>query len=102
MAEEQQSIKAVRNYGEAFRSPTVIRMSVLYFFWGLSLFGFVLWLPTILKDAASASIVRTGWLSAGPMCLPRSDADHLGGVRSDARSAVDRAAVHRHQRRRVS
>ena len=66
MAEEQQSIKAVRNYGEAFRSPTVIRMAVLYFFWGLSLFGFVLWLPTILKDAGSASIVRTGWLSAGP------------------------------------
>src|SRR6186713_1227764 len=66
MAEEQQSIKAVRNYGEAFRSPTVVRMAVLYFFWGLSLFGFVLWLPTILKDAGSASIVRTGWLSAGP------------------------------------
>ena len=66
IADEQRSIKAVRNYGEAFRSPTVIRMSVLYFFWGLSLFGFVLWLPTIIKDAGSANIVRTGWLSAGP------------------------------------
>jgi sugar phosphate permease len=66
IAGEQQSLKAVRNYGEAFRTPTVVRMSVLYFFWGLSLFGFVLWLPTILKDAGSVSIVRTGWLSAGP------------------------------------
>lgn len=66
IAQEQQSIKAVRNYGEAFRSPTVIRMAVLYFFWGLSLFGFVLWLPTIIKDASAANIVRTGWLSAGP------------------------------------
>jgi MFS family permease len=66
IAEEQQGIKAVRNYGAAFRSPAVIRMAVLYFFWGLSLFGFVLWLPTIIKDAGSANIVRTGWLSAGP------------------------------------
>ena len=66
LALEQDAIKAVRNYGEAFRSPTVIRMAVLYFFWGISLFGFVLWLPTIIKDAAAANIVRTGWLSAGP------------------------------------
>jgi hypothetical protein len=46
-----------------------MRMAVLYFFWGLSLFGFVLWLPTIIKDASSANIVRTGWLSAGPYVL---------------------------------
>ena len=69
IAGEQQGIKAVRNYGDAFRSPTVIRMAVLYFFWGLSLFGFVLWLPTIIKDASAANIVRTGWLSAGPYVL---------------------------------
>jgi hypothetical protein len=31
------------------------RMAVLYFFWGISLFGFVLWLPTIIKDAGSAT-----------------------------------------------
>jgi MFS family permease len=66
LADEQHGIKAVRSYGEAFRSPTVIRMAALYFFWGVSLFGFVLWLPTIIKDAGSANIVRTGWLSAGP------------------------------------
>ena len=66
IASEQGALAPVRNYGEAFRSPTVIRMSSLYFFWGLSLFGFVLWLPTIIKDAGSANIVRTGWLSAGP------------------------------------
>lgn len=69
IAAEQGSIRPVRNYREAFRSPTVIRFATLYFFWGLSLFGFVLWLPTIIKDAASANIVRTGWLSAGPYLL---------------------------------
>ena len=69
IAEEQHSIRPVRNYGEAFRSSLVVRMAVLYFFWGISLFGFVLWLPTIIKDASSANIVRTGWLSAGPYLL---------------------------------
>ena len=69
IAAEQGAIKPVRDYGEAFRSPVVIRMTVLYFFWGLSLFGFVLWLPTIIKEANAANIVRTGWLSAGPYLL---------------------------------
>lgn len=66
IADEQGGIKAVRNYREAFRSFLVIRLSVLYFFWGLSLFGFVLWLPTIIRQGGSAGIVNIGWLSAGP------------------------------------
>ena len=69
IAAEQGGIAPVRNYGEAFRSPVVLRMTVLYFFWGLSLFGFVLWLPTIIKQASAANIVETGWLSAGPYLL---------------------------------
>jgi sugar phosphate permease len=69
IASEQGGIPPVRNYGDAFRSPVVLRMTVLYFFWGLSLFGFVLWLPTIIKQAASVNIVQTGWLSAGPYLL---------------------------------
>ncbi len=63
---EQGGIKPVRDYREAFRSPLVIRFSVLYFFWGLSLFGFVLWLPTIIRQGGSTGIVNIGWLSAGP------------------------------------
>src|SRR6185436_13889847 len=66
IAAEQGGMAPVRNYAEAFRTPVVMRMAVLYFFWGLSLFGFVLWLPTIIKESGSANIVRTGWLSAGP------------------------------------
>jgi sugar phosphate permease len=66
IAAEQGGMAPVRNYAEAFRTPVVMRMAVLYFFWGLSLFGFVLWLPTIIKESSSANIVRTGWLSAGP------------------------------------
>lgn len=63
---EQGGIKAVRSYGEAFRSPLVIRLCVLYFFWGLSLFGFLLWLPTIIRQGGATNIVNIGWLSAGP------------------------------------
>lgn len=66
IAAEQGAIKPVRSYGEAFRSFLVIRLSILYFFWGLSLFGFLLWLPTIIKQGGTANIVNIGWLSAGP------------------------------------
>ena len=66
IAAEQGGIKPVRSYGEAFRSFLVVRLSILYFFWGLSLFGFLLWLPTIIKQGGTANIVHIGWLSAGP------------------------------------
>jgi sugar phosphate permease len=66
IASEQGGMKPVRSYGEAFRSPVVIRLSILYFFWGLSLFGFILWLPTIIRQSGSSNIVNIGWLSAGP------------------------------------
>ncbi|MGH9614806.1 MAG: MFS transporter, partial [Bryobacteraceae bacterium] len=66
IAAEQGGMKPMRSYGEAFRSPVVIRLSILYFFWGLSLFGFILWLPTIIRQSGSANIVNIGWLSAGP------------------------------------
>ena len=66
IAAEQGGLKPVRGYGEAFRSLLVIRLSVLYFFWGLALFGFILWLPTIIHESGAANIVNIGWLSAGP------------------------------------
>jgi MFS family permease len=65
LAAEQRKIRPVRNYREAFLSPLVIRFSALYFFWGLGLYGFTLWLPSILREAGS-DMVSTGWLSAGP------------------------------------
>lgn len=66
IAAEQSGMRAVRSYGEAFRSLVVIRLAILYFFWGLSLFGFILWLPTIIRQSGSHNIVNIGWLSAGP------------------------------------
>ncbi|MGV8216137.1 hypothetical protein ACV33X_34530, partial [Pseudomonas aeruginosa] len=48
LAAEQQGIKPVKNYREAFRSPKVIVLSLQYFCWSIGVYGFVLWLPTIL------------------------------------------------------
>lgn len=63
---EQGGLKPMRNYAEAFRSPIVLCLGAQYFCWSVGVYGFVLWLPTILREASNASIVNTGWLSALP------------------------------------
>jgi len=63
---EQAAIKPVKNYGEAFRSPAVIKLCAQYFCWSIGVYGFVLWLPSILKNASTFGMVETGWLSAVP------------------------------------
>lgn len=64
--EEQKGIKAVRNYGEAFRSHNVILLCVQYFAWSIGVYGFVLWLPSILRSGMQMGMVEAGWLSAVP------------------------------------
>ncbi|HEY3406132.1 MAG TPA: MFS transporter [Ohtaekwangia sp.] len=66
LQKEQQGIKAVRNYGEAFKSSTVILLCLQYAFWSLGVYGFVMWLPSIIKSAPDINIVATGWLAAIP------------------------------------
>ncbi len=63
---EQQGLKPVRNYGQALRSGPVVLLAFQFFFWSIGVYGFVLWLPSILKDASSLGMVATGWLSALP------------------------------------
>ncbi|CAM2192965.1 Tartrate transporter [Paraburkholderia kururiensis] len=63
---EQAAIRPVRNYGEAFRSPAVIKLCAQYFCWSIGVYGFVLWLPSILKGGSTLGMVETGWLSALP------------------------------------
>ena len=66
LRDEQASLKPVRNYGEAFRSPLVIALAAQYFCWSIGVYGFVLWLPSILKSGSQLGIVDIGWLSAVP------------------------------------
>lgn len=63
---EQQGIKAVRNYGEAFRSRNVILLCLQYFTWSIGVYGFVLWLPSIIRSASGMGMVEVGWLSSVP------------------------------------
>lgn len=69
MAAEQAAIKPVRNYAEAFRSPAVVKLCAQYFCWSIGVYGFVLWLPSILKNGSTIGMVETGWLSALPYLM---------------------------------
>lgn len=69
LADEQRNITPVRNYGAAFRSRPVILLALQYLFWSIGVYGFVLWLPSILKGGSKLGIVDVGWLSAGPYVL---------------------------------
>ncbi|OHV12306.1 MFS transporter [Kushneria phosphatilytica] len=64
--EEQRDLKPVANYTTAFKTPQVILLCLQYFCWSIGVYGFVLWLPSILSKAGQIDIVETGWLSAAP------------------------------------
>jgi sugar phosphate permease len=69
LAKEQVGIKAVKNYAEAFKSPKVLLLCAQYFCWSIGVYGFVLWLPSILKEGSSMGLIEAGWLSAVPYLL---------------------------------
>jgi len=66
LADEQKDLVPVKNYREAFRTPTVWKLAGVLFFQSLGFYGFLLWLPSILRHGATLSMVNTGWLSAVP------------------------------------
>jgi len=66
LEKEQQNIKLVRNYAEAFRSRVVVLLCLQYAFWCIGVYGFVIWLPSIINTAPDGSMVKTGWLASVP------------------------------------
>jgi len=66
---EQQSIKPVKNYAAAFRSRIVILLCLQYALWCIGVYGFVMWLPSIINAAPDSDIVKTGWLASVPYLL---------------------------------
>ncbi|MBS1610990.1 MAG: MFS transporter [Bacteroidetes bacterium] len=66
LQKEQQGIKPVKNYTEAFKSKAVILLCLQYALWSIGVYGFVIWLPSIIKSAPQMDIVKTGWLSSLP------------------------------------
>src|SRR5665213_2088582 len=49
LAEEQRGIPAVPNLRAALTSPLALVLALQYFCWSAGLYGFVLWLPSILR-----------------------------------------------------
>ena len=66
---EQLGLKPVKNYAEAFRSRTVILLSLQYALWSIGVYGFVMWLPSIINAAPDMNMVKTGWLASVPYVL---------------------------------
>jgi len=69
LQKEQETIKPVKNYLVAFKSKAVILLCLLYVFWSFGMYGFVIWLPSIINTAPGIGIVKTGWLTAVPYLL---------------------------------
>ncbi len=63
---EQWLIPQVANVKSALRSPGVIWLCIQYFFWSVGVYGFVLWLPSIVQKGAARGIAITGLLSGVP------------------------------------
>jgi sugar phosphate permease len=66
LAEEQRHIPPVAGYGAALRSPYVLWLSLQYLLWSVGTYGFVIWLPSILRHASGMGMEALGWLSAVP------------------------------------
>jgi sugar phosphate permease len=66
LAEEQRHIAPVRTYREAFLSPAVILLAFQYMFWSVGVYGFILWLPSMLKSGSHIDMIDIGWLSSVP------------------------------------
>ncbi len=67
--QEQKSIKPVKNYAVAFRSRIVILLCLQYALWCIGVYGFVMWLPSIINAAPDSNMVTTGWLASVPYVL---------------------------------
>jgi sugar phosphate permease len=69
IAEEQLVLPRIGTLREALARKDVLVLCALYLCWSLGVYGFVLWLPTIIRAGAKIGIGRTGLLSAVPYLL---------------------------------
>ena len=66
LAAEQAALPPIASLYRALIRPDVLLLSVQYFCWSLGLYGFVLWLPTMIRQGSALGIGITGLLSAIP------------------------------------
>ncbi|SCK52336.1 MFS transporter [Streptomyces sp. WMMB 322] len=54
------------DYKKVLRSRAVVVLAAQYFFWSFGMYGFIFWLPSIVKQASGEGIGATGLISAIP------------------------------------
>ena len=69
LEQEQKVLPRTRNLLAACRIPGVLLLCLQYFSWSIGVYGFVLWLPTILKSGMRQGIETVGFLSVAPYLL---------------------------------
>lgn len=67
--EEQKGLPEMRDYWAAFRDSRVLLLCAMYFCWSIGTYGFVFWLPKVVKDGSGLDIKLTGWLTSLPYFL---------------------------------
>lgn len=78
-------------YRKVLRAKPVLIMAAQYFFWSFGMYGFIFWLPAIVKKGSGEGIGATGLLTAVPYAVA-TVVMLLNSRRSD-RSGRRRAAV---------
>jgi sugar phosphate permease len=66
LAEEQALLPRMKSVQTTLRRPIVIALCLQYFLWCVGVYGFVLWLPSVIQKGAARGIAITGLLSAVP------------------------------------
>lgn len=66
LAAEQATVAPVAAVRKALVRTDVLILCAQFFCWSLGVYGFVLWLPTIVRQGAALSMGRTGLLTAVP------------------------------------
>jgi sugar phosphate permease len=66
LAQEQSSVAPVGELRKALLRGDVLLLAAQFFCWSLGVYGFVLWLPAIVKQGSALSMGKTGLLSAVP------------------------------------
>ena len=66
---EQLTIPHVANFQATLRLPGVVLLCTNYFFWSAGIYGFAVWLPTMIRAGSARGIETVGLLNAVPFLL---------------------------------
>ncbi|GAA4667686.1 MFS transporter [Amycolatopsis sacchari] len=69
LREDEEMPAKPTGYRHAFLSPTIILLTIQYLVWNFGLYGFLFWLPTVLKEATAHGLGEVGVLAAVPYAV---------------------------------